>query len=161
MPRPARPAHDGPMTTTTNNTITTHNDTHLAAIQRLYAAYGRGDMEAVLAELADDVDWAAEAASTSVPWYGRYHGKSDVPRFFQAIVENVDISEFDIRGLSSNATDVVATVHWTYTVKATGKTASMYMQHWFRFDGDGDGDQVVLFRGSEDTEQSATAFSAA
>jgi ketosteroid isomerase-like protein len=145
------------MTTTTNNTITTDNDTHLAAIQRLYAAYGRGDLDAVLAELADDVDWAAEAASASVPWYGRYQGRSEVARFFQAIVSNVDISEFDILGLSSNATDVVATVHWTYTVKATGKTASMYMQHWWRFADD----QVVFFRGSEDTEQSAAAFSAA
>jgi hypothetical protein len=30
----------------------------------------------------------------------------------------------------------------------------MYMQHWWRF-ADG---KVVFFRGSEDTEQSATAF---
>jgi ketosteroid isomerase-like protein len=145
------------MTTNTSSTITTDTETHLAAIQGLYAAYARGDMDAVLAELADNVDWAAEAASTSVPWYGPYHGKSDVPRFFQAILSTVDISEFEILGLASNDTDVVATIHWTYTVKATGKRASMYMQHWWRFADD----KVVLFRGSEDTEQSAAAFSAA
>jgi ketosteroid isomerase-like protein len=49
----------------------------------------------------------------------------------------------------------MATVHWTFTVRATGKTASMYMQHWFRFvDG-----KIVFFRGSEDSDQTARAFS--
>ena len=43
----------------------------------------------------------------------------------------------------------------TFTVKATGKTASMYMQHWFRFADS----EIVFFRGSEDTDQSARAFS--
>jgi uncharacterized protein len=135
-------AHRCPM----NDTITaTH---HLDAVQRLYGAYGRGDIDGVLAELADDVDWAAEAASTSVPWYGPYRGKSAVPAF-------VDVAEFDIVGLTASDTDVVATVHWRYTVRATGKSAAMYMQHWWRF-ADG---KIVFFRGSEDTEQSAAAFS--
>jgi hypothetical protein len=49
----------------------------------------------------------------------------------------------------------VATIHWAYTVKATGKNAAMYMQHWWRF-ADG---KIVFFRGSEDTKQSAAAFS--
>lgn len=45
--------------------------------------------------------------------------------------------------------------HWTYTVNTTGKTAAMYMQHWWHF-ADG---KIVFFRGSEDTEQSAKTFS--
>jgi len=39
-------------------------------------------------------------------------------------------------------------------IDATGKTASMYMQRWCRFDEG----KIVFFRGSEDTEQSARAF---
>ena len=138
----------------TTHTITDTAQAHLEAVQRLYAAFGRGDMDGVLAELAEDVDWAAEAASTTLPWYGVYRGTSEVPRFFEAIASNLDISEFDIVGMTSNDTDVVATVHWTYTVKSTGKTASMYMQHWWRF-ADG---KIVFFRGSEDSEQSVAAF---
>ena len=137
-----------------NDTAQPLPDPKISAIQRLYAAYGRGDIDGVLAELADDVDWAAEAASTNVPWYGTYHGRQEVPRFFEAIGANVDVSEFDIVGMTSNDTDVVATVHWTYTVKATGRTASMFMQHWWRF-ADG---RIVFFRGSEDSEQSAAVF---
>ena len=138
----------------TNNTQSP-TATKIEAVQRLYEAYGRGDLDAVLAELDDDVDWAAEAASTSVPWYGSYRGKGEVPRFFDAIASSVDISEFTPLSFTSNETDVVATIHWTYTVKATGKRAAMYMQHWWRFAGG----RIVFFRGSEDTEQSASAFS--
>ena len=72
------------------------SDPKIEAVQRLYAAYGRGDVDAVLAELADDVDWAAEAASTSVPWYGSYRGKGEVPRFFKEIGSNVDVTEFTL-----------------------------------------------------------------
>jgi ketosteroid isomerase-like protein len=68
---------------------------------------------------------------------------------------NVDVSEFEVRTIAANDADVIAVVHWTYTVRATGKTASMYMQHWFRF-SDG---KITFFRGSEDSEQSAYAFS--
>jgi ketosteroid isomerase-like protein len=130
------------------------SDPKIEAIQHLYAAYGRGDVEAALADLADDVDWAAEAASTSLPWYGTYRRKADVPGFFEAIGSNVDVTEFTLVSLASNETDVMAIIHWTYKVKATGKCAAMYMQHWWRF-ADG---KIVFFRGSEDTEQSAKAF---
>jgi ketosteroid isomerase-like protein len=138
----------------TQATVTLTSDPNAGAVARLYAAYGRGDVDAVLAELADDVDWAAEAASTSVPWYGPYRGKSEVPRFFAAIASNVEVTEFDLVSMTSNETDVVATVRWAYTVRATGRSAAMYMQHWWRF-ADG---KIVFFRGSEDTEQSAAAF---
>ena len=139
---------------TTTNT-TTAMQSHLESVGRLYAAYGRGDTDGVLAELADDVDWAAEAAGTGAPWWGPHRGKAEVPRFFEAIGSNVDISSFDIIGMTANDTDVVTTVHWSFTVKATGKTATMYMQHWWRFGDDG---RIVFFRGSEDSAQSAAAF---
>ena len=137
------------------HTHTTSSDPKIAAVQRLYAAYGNADIDAVLAGLSDDVDWAAEAAGTAVPWWGNFRGKAEVPRFFKEIGTNIDVTEFSIIGLTSNDTDVVATVHWTFTVHATGKTASMYMQHWFRFVND----KIVFFRGSEDTAQSEAAFS--
>lgn len=127
-------------------------DPRIEAIQRLYAAYGRGDVDGMFADLADDVDWAAEAASTSVPWYGRFRGQGEVPQFVKQIATNV---EFTLESIASNQTDVMAVIHWTYTVPTTGKRASMYMQHWWRFVGG----QIAFFRGSEDTEQSAAAFS--
>jgi len=129
-------------------------DPKIEVVQRLYEAYGKGDIDAVLANLADDVDWAAEAASNSVPWYGTYRGKAEVPHFFKEIGSNVEVTEFTPLSFTSNDTDVIVAVRWAYTVRSTGKHAAMLMQHWWSFrDG-----RIATFRGSEDTEQSAAAF---
>ena len=132
-------------------TTSTITDPKIASVQRLYAAFGAQDMDGVLAELADDVDWAAEAADNGAPWHGPYVGKAAVPGFFAAIGAALDITEFTVVGFTANETDVIATVHWTFTARATGKTGSMYMQHWWRFDNSG---KIFFFRGSEDSAQS-------
>jgi ketosteroid isomerase-like protein len=129
-------------------------DPKTAAVQRLYAAFGRGDIDGVLAELAEDVDWAAEAAGAGAPWYGAYRGRDAVPGFFAAIAGAVDIERFELIGMTTGEADVVATVRWAYTVKATGRSTEMYMQHWWRF-ADG---RIVWFRGSEDSAQTVAAF---
>lgn len=129
------------------------SDANIQAVQRIYEAYGRGDVDGVLAEVADDVDWAAEAASKSVPWYGDFSGKNGVPRFFAAIGSSV--TDFTLLSFASNETDVIVALRRAFTVKATGKTSAMHMLHWWRL-ADG---KVVRFRGSEDTEQSAAALS--
>jgi hypothetical protein len=129
-------------------------DPHTAAVHRLYAAFGRGDIEGVLAELAEDVDWAAEAAGSGAPWYGAYRGRDAVPGFFAAIAEAVDIERFELIGCTTGGADVIATVRWAYTVRSTGRRAEMYMQHWWRF-ADG---RIVRFRGSEDSAQTVAAF---
>jgi ketosteroid isomerase-like protein len=132
------------------------SDPKIEAVQRLYAAYGRRDLEAVLAELQEDVDWAAEAAGTSVPWWGSFRGKAEVPRFFEAIGANVEVTEFTPLSFASNDTEVMSAVRFAYTVRATGGHAAMTMQHWWRF-ADG---KIAFFRGAEDTQQSAAAFAA-
>ncbi|CAM3620951.1 nuclear transport factor 2 family protein [Smaragdicoccus niigatensis] len=136
------------------NTTLTSTDPKILAVQNLYDSYFRADLEGALADVSDDIDWAAEAASTSAPWYGRRLGKAGVAAFFQAIAENVSINQFDIETITSNDTDVIAVVKWSYTVHTTGRTTEMYMQHWWRF-ADG---KMVFFRGSEDSEQTAAAF---
>ena len=43
---------------------------NLAIVKEIYDAVGRGDVAAILDRVSDDVDWAAEAASKTAPWYG-------------------------------------------------------------------------------------------
>ena len=40
------------------------SDPKIETIEELYAAFGRGDVDAILEELTDDVDWASEAGSS-------------------------------------------------------------------------------------------------
>ena len=127
----------GPIADPLGMTTHTISNTKIETVKRLYDAFFRGDVDAFVADVADTVDWAAGAASTSAPWYGERHDKAGV------------------RGFSAeNDTDVFVAVRWTYTVRATGREASMHMLHWFRF-ADG---KIVFFRGTEDTEQTAKAF---
>src|SRR3954470_9462003 len=99
----------GPTIPTTNQEDRPMSDSKIDATQRMYEALGRGDVEAILAELADDVDWVSvsEARHSSVPWYGSYRGKGDVPRFFKEIGSSIDISEFTPLSFTSNETDVM------------------------------------------------------
>jgi ketosteroid isomerase-like protein len=139
-----------------NETNHTQSDPKIAAVQRMYDALGRGDIDAILAEVAEDVDWVSVATdgSASVPWYGSYQGRADVPRFFKEIASNVQITEFSPLSFTSNETDVMVALVWTITVNATGKNVTLPMQHWFRF-ADG---KVAAVRTSEDSEQTAAAF---
>ena len=133
------------------------SDPKIEVIRSMYEALGRGDLDAILAEVADDVEWisVSETPNPTVPWYGSYGGKGDVPRFFKEIGSNVEITEFTPLSFTSNETDVMAALRWGFTVRATGKSVTLPMLHWFRFAGG----QVVFVRTVEDTEQTAAAFS--
>ena len=153
MHHPTVRAHDLSM----NENNQTTSDPKIEAVQRMYAGLGRGDFDAIVAELADKVDWVSvsETGSKDVPWYGKYCGKADVPRFFQAIGSNVDITEFTPLSFTSNDTDVMVALRWGITVRATGKSVTLPMQHWFRF-ADG---KVVSVLTAEDTAATAAIFS--
>jgi uncharacterized protein len=132
------------------------SDPKIESTQRMYAALGRGDVEAILAELSDDVDWVSvsEARHPSVPWYGSYRGKGDVPRFFKEIGTSVEITEFTPLSFTSDDTDVMVALRWSFTARGTGRSATLHMQHWWRF-ADG---KVAAVRTVEDTEQTAAVF---
>lgn len=136
--------------------MTIEHDPKIQAVQRMYEAFGLGDVDAILAELADDVDWVSvtDKGSASVPWYGAYRGKSEVPLFFKRIGSSVQVTDFTPLSFTSNATDVMVALQWGITVNTTGKHVSVAMQHWFRFD---DG-KIISARVVEDSEQTAAAF---
>jgi hypothetical protein len=135
-------------------TVQQVSDPKIETMQRVYAAFGRADLPAILAEVSDDVDWAAEAASTSAPWYGPHRGRDGVTRFVQELGSSVEISEFTPLSFTSNDTDVMVTIRWTFTARATGRTATETLHHWWRF-ADG---RIVFYRGSDDSEQTASLF---
>ena len=123
-------------------------DPKIETITTIYEAFGRGDVATILEQLADDVDWAAESfSSTAAPWHGVHKGRGEVPGFFQGIAEALDVTEFDILSMAANDDDVFVAIRFGYTAKATGRSASMELHHWWHFD---DG-KVARYRGTEDT----------
>jgi ketosteroid isomerase-like protein len=62
----------------------------------LYAAFGQGDIGAVIDSLTDDVVWINHAPAAA-PISGVFHGKDGVQTFFELVNEALDISRFDVR----------------------------------------------------------------
>ena len=124
-------------------------DTNIKTIAAVYEAFGRGDVAAILGAVTDDVDWAAETTSTAAPWYGVRHGKDAVAGFFAAFGSAMEVEEFTPVSFASNDTDVLTVIRFAARSRATGKTATMDLHHFFRFrDG-----KIAYYRGTEDTAQ--------
>jgi ketosteroid isomerase-like protein len=127
---------------------------NVKTITGIYEAFGRGDIPTVIDALADDVDWASEAASTDVPWWGPRHGKAEVLAFFEALGTAMELNEFTPLLIVGDGDDVLTLVHYQSTSRANGTTATMELHHHWKF-GDG---KITRYRGSEDTLQTLEVY---
>jgi uncharacterized protein len=131
------------------------SDPKIETVQGMYEAFGRGDVGFILDQLTDDVDWASCPGSDVAPWHGIHHGKAEVPNFFTALADSLQITEFTPLSFASNDSDVMVVTRWGATAPATGKSVTMDIHHWWRFrDG-----QVCFYRGTEDTAQTQDLLS--
>ena len=129
-------------------------DANIKTITQVYEAFGRGDVAAILDAVTDDVDWAAEAASSAAPWYGVRHGRDAVAVFFSDFGSTMEVEEFTPVSFAANDTDVLTMVRFRARSRSTGKTAAMNLHHYFKFrDG-----KIAYYRGTEDTAQTETAL---
>lgn len=132
------------------------NNEHLQTVQSIYESFGRGDVDAILAELTDDVDWATEPDSSIAAWHGPHLGKGEVPRFFTELGNAVQVSEFTPLTFATNETDVLTVIRFGITVISTGRSGTMDLHHWWRFRAG----KVCLYRGTEDTALTASLLGA-
>lgn len=119
---------------------------HIKSVQLIYEAFGRGDVDAILGYLTDDVDWAVEPNGPA-PWNGVRHGKDGAASFLSDLATSVEVTEFTPLTFAANDTDVLTVVRYAHRVRSTGKTGSMDLHHWFRFRGG----KIHYVRGTEDT----------
>jgi ketosteroid isomerase-like protein len=128
---------------------------NVETIKEMYEAFGRGDVDAILGLVTDDVDWATDAALATAPWYGPKQGKTGVRSFFEGIGQTGPVTEFTPQSFTSNDDgDVQVFVRYGFTVTATGKDVAMNLHHYWRFrDG-----KVCFVRSSEDTAQVTAAL---
>ncbi|HEX4960771.1 MAG TPA: nuclear transport factor 2 family protein [Thermoanaerobaculia bacterium] len=86
---------------------------HLATVQEIYEAFGRGDIPAILDRLADDVQWEPWADNSAqragVPWLQPRTGKAGVLEFFQ-IVGTLAVSDFRVLSLMAGGNQVAAEI---------------------------------------------------
>jgi hypothetical protein len=127
---------------------------NVKTIQSVYEAFARGDIPTVLEALADDVDWASEAASTEIPWWGVKQGRDAVADFFTQFGTAAEVVEFTPLAIVGEGDEVLAVVRFRARSRATGRVAAMELHHHWRFRHG----KVVHYRGAEDTLQTLRTF---
>ena len=128
---------------------------NMQIVNEIYAAVGRGELEAILQRVSDDVDWAADADGAAAPWYGPRTGKTGVASFFEDLNRSIEITQFTPHSAAASDSDVHVLVDWTFRPMTNDRQTSMTMHHhWQLRDG-----KVTRFRGSEDTALTAQALS--
>jgi uncharacterized protein len=99
----------------------------------LYAAFGRGDVPAILAMLDEDIEWHAPA---NLPHGGDFRGREAVGGFFQGIGQLWEGLDLDLEPLLSDGDRVVALARAHGRLRATGEESGYSAAHvWTIRDG--------------------------
>lgn len=126
----------------------------LTNVHAMYAAFGRGDLKAILDRLDPSVAWISSTTAEVVPWCGIHAGASGVASFFEALGGNLDFEAFEPRAFHEAGDTIVVLGRTLARVKKTGKTFDSEWAHVFSF-GDG---KLLRFQEFYDTAAIAAAF---
>lgn len=128
-------------------------------IQGIYEAFGRGDMAAVLAPLADDIVWdewhgGNAAVDDGVTYFATRKGKDEVAGFFGDVMASMTLAAHQPIAILEGGNQVAAVVRVDVTINATGKRFQDDEFHLWTFD---DGGKVTGFRHFHDTHKHVRA----
>ena len=128
---------------------------NVRTVQEIYAAFGRGDIPAILDVVSPDVEWL-NAGPAEIPYARQRRGLAEVEDFFQTLYATVEPEEFDPQEFLAQGERVIVLGRWSGRSKATGRRFdSAWAMAWTLQDG-----KVTGFRSYEDTEAVAAAFRA-
>jgi uncharacterized protein len=126
-------------------------------LQNLYAAFGRGDINAILENVSDGVTWGTDSIVSDVPWYSIRTGRAGVADFFSTLDREVEFTEFAPKVFAGAGDQVLVQVDIAYRMKKNGQAARVSSIHQFVVGADG---KVTSFRAHEDTASVARAWNA-
>jgi len=90
-----------------------------------YAAFGRGDIQGLLALFAEDIEWIAPGEG--LPRAGTYRGQAAVADLLQKLSETVEFSSFEPREFVAEGDRVLVAGFESGRLKATNRT---FEGHW-------------------------------
>ena len=95
---------------------------NLELVQRGYEAFGRGDLDGLLALLDESVEWRSPGPA-DLPTAGTRRGKQQVAEFFRALGEMLDMQRFEPQTFLADGDRVIVLGDDTARIKATGEGA--------------------------------------
>ena len=132
---------------------------NLATVQGIYESFGKGDVPAILAVLAEDVEWESWADNSSVnagvPTMIPRHGKAEVAHFFQ-VAGQMEITDLQILNMMEGGNQVAVEFVLEANLPAWG--GGHYRDeeiHLWTFNEEG---KIVRLRHYTDTAKHIAAF---
>ncbi len=127
--------------------------TNLEIMKEAYAAFGRGDIDAVLR--VEDPDTELEIAGPpDIPWAGYFRGHDGARKYFAAIEAEAEFDAFEPHTFLAEGDKVVVLGFERVRSKRTGRS---YENHWVHAFTLRNG-KIVKFREYSDTATVAAAF---
>lgn len=108
---------------------------NVQTVQALYAAFGRGDVPAMLGLLSEDVVWDHDTPSFGMPWYEPRTGHAGVAQFFSELARHTVIHRFEPFNFLVGGNQVAVPLHLEIEVK--GRRIADLEIHLFTFDDAG------------------------
>jgi hypothetical protein len=126
-----------------------------ATVHGIYEAFGRGDVPAILARVAEDVVWEYGPREIAAPWLARRSGRDGAAAFFGVVAERLDFRSFAPKRILDGEDVVVVLVDLVVGVRGTDAVIEENEEiHLWWFDAAG---QVCKFRHVVDTAQHEAA----
>lgn len=103
---------------------------NVTLVQQSYAAFSRGDIQAIVNACSDQVEWRTPKPE-GVPFGGDYRGRDQVARFFAELNQHEEITRFEPREYVAQGDRVVALGSYACKARATGRKAESDWVHVF------------------------------
>ncbi len=123
-------------------------------VQEAYAAFGRGDIPAVLGMLTEDVEWVTPGPPEVLPGAGQRRGRPEVAGFFSALHDAQEFEHFEPQEFIAQADKVVALVQSRARIRASGRLLESEFAHVFTLRGG----KIARFRAFADTAAAVAAY---
>ncbi len=127
-----------------------------AVVRGLYESFKAGDIDAMLGVMAEDIEWQLPEIA-GLPFSGKRQGHAGIREFFASVAEMQDAEEFELDTVIAQGDTVVVLGHYTWRVKATGRSFTSDFAHACHM-ADG---KIGRFQEFTDTAAAAAAYQGA
>jgi ketosteroid isomerase-like protein len=126
---------------------------NIGLVRQAYAAYGRGDVDEVLACMATQIEWEI-ATVPSLDFTGKRHGSDQVAEYFRLAEEQRTVREFTPKEFIAQGDKVIVLGHGAWTTRGTGRDFESDWVHVFTVTNG----RIAAFREFMDSHVAVEAF---
>jgi ketosteroid isomerase-like protein len=104
----------------------------IETVQELYAAFGRGDIPALIAGLDADITWVNPGPPGS-PYFGTHKGHAGIGKLFGFLGEHMDIQLVQPTAFMTDGRQVVVLLRMEMVARPTGQRVAQECAHVWTF----------------------------